>query len=115
MAKPKLKQLDEIIREQAEMAMQAQKVIQDSIPFEKFLAEQLPWLEEHVFQPMRLDMLTLVKGLDFVHNSIAQVAHIKGQLEALDRIVSRIQGPINSANAARLQLEQLQNSTPQEG
>jgi hypothetical protein len=108
-------EVDEIIRIQAAEAVRLQKVIQESIPFQIFADSQLPWLKENVFEPMTKEIILMVKGLDFVPNSIAQVAHIKGQLENMDRIENRILGRVQEARDARAKLDEIENSTPQEG
>lgn len=107
---------EEIIRMQAEQAVQLQKIILEAQEFVQFVESgRLEWLREKIFKPLQMEMLLMVKGLDFVPNSVAQVAHIKGQLEVMDRIESRILGPIENGRVARQRLEELQNSTPQEG
>jgi len=110
----KKSEIDEIIRLQAQEASRYQKTILEARPFEEFIPH-LEWLKTNVFMPMQMEMILMVKGLDFVPNSIAQVAHIKGQLEALDRIESRILARIQEARDARQKLEEITNSTPQEG
>jgi hypothetical protein len=107
---------DEIIKLAAEQAAQWQKIIRDARPYEEFIeGKHLDWLKENIFAPMEKDMIGMIRGLDFVPSSVTQLAHIKGQLETLDRIESRIQSRIQEAREARQKLDELANSTPQEG
>lgn len=104
---------DEIIRLQAEQAVKLHQLMLEAKPFEDFVSKgHLEWLKKNVFVEMERELILMVKGLDFVPNSIAQVAHMKGQLETLDRIESRILGRIQEANNARQKLLDLQHSTP---
>ena len=104
---------DEIIQMAAEQAAQWQKIIREAVAFEGF-EQHLGWLREAVFNPMEKEIITTIKGLDFVPNSIAQLAHIKGQLENMDRIEGRIRGRIQEARDARQKLQELADSTPGE-
>lgn len=107
---------DEIIMLAAEQAAKWQAIIRDAGPYEEFIANNnLAWLKENIFNPIEKDVLTMIRKLDFVPNSVAQLAHIKGQMETLDRIESRILSRIQEARDARQKLEELANSTPQEG
>ena len=107
---------DEIIKLAAEQASRWQQIIREARPFEEFVEQgKLEWLKAEIFAPMEKEVMLLIRGLDFVPNSIAQVAHIKGQLESLDRIEKRIQGRIQEAKDARRQLDELANSTPANG
>lgn len=115
MAKPQT-ETDEIIKLAAEEAARWQQIIRDARPFEEFVeGKHIDWLKENVFTPMEKEMLRMIRGLDFVPNSLAQLGHIKGQLEALDRIEARIVSRIQEARDARQKLDELANSTPQEG
>ena len=107
---------DEIIKLAAEQAAQWQKIIRDARPYEEFVEQgKLEWLKAEVFAPMEREVLLMIRKLDFVPNSIAQLAHIKGQMESLDRVEARILGRIQEARDAKQKLEELANSTPQEG
>jgi len=107
---------DEIIKLAAEQAAQWQKIIRENRPFEEFVeGKHLEWLKENVFQPMEKDILQMIRKLDFVPSSLAQLGHIKGQLETLDGIEARINGRIQEARDARQKLDDLANSTPHEG
>jgi hypothetical protein len=64
---------------------------------------------------MEKDILKMLRKLDFVPSSLAQLGHIKGQLETLDGIEARIQGRIQEARDARQKLDDLANSTPVNG
>ena len=104
---------DEIIKLAAEQATQWQKIIRDARPYEEFVEQgKLEWIKENVFTPMEKEVLLMIRKLDFVPNSIAQLAHIKGQMETLDRIESRILARIQEARDAKQKLEELANSTP---
>ena len=107
---------DEIIKMAADQAAQWQKTIRDARPFEEFIEQgKLEWLKTEIFAPMEKEVMRMIRGLDFVPNSIAQLAHIKGQLESLDRIEKRILGRIQEARDAKRQLEELADSTPSNG
>ena len=107
---------DEIVMLAAEEVVKWQATIRDARPYEEFVANNnLHWLKENIFNPIEKDVLTMIRKLDFVPNSIAQLAHIKGQMETLDRIELRILSRIQEAREARQKLEELANSTPQEG
>lgn len=109
-------EVDDIIKLAAEQAAQWQQVIREARPFEEFVdGGHLKWLKENVFAPMEKDVMLLIKGLDFVPNSLAQLGHIKGQLEILDRVEARITGRIQEARDARAKLDEIANSTPHEG
>jgi len=106
-------EIDEVIRLAAGEASRWQKIIVEARPFEEFVdGGHLKWIKENVFAPMEREILTMIRGLDFVPNSVAQVAHIKGQMESLDRIESRILGRIQEARDARHKLDELASSTP---
>lgn len=107
---------DEIIKLAAEQAKQWQQIIRDARSFEEFVENKhLDWIKENVFVPMEKEVLLMIRKLDFVPNSIAQLAHIKGQMETMDRIESRILARIQEARDAKQKLEELANSTPSEG
>lgn len=107
---------DELIMLQAQEAARFQKIILEARPFEEFVESgHLAWLKDNVFAPMEKDVMLLIKGLDFVPNSLAQLGHIKGQLEILDRVEARINGRIQEARDARSKLDEIANSTPHEG
>ena len=107
---------DEIIKLAADQAAKWQQIIREAQPFEEFVANKhLDWIKESVFAPMEKEVLLMIRKLDFVPSSIAQLAHIKGQMETLDRIESRILARIQEARDARQKLEELATSTPQEG
>lgn len=109
-------EIDEIIKMQAEQAVRFQKIILEAQEYVQFVESgKLEWLKKKIFEPMQLEMVLMIKGLDFVPNSVAQVAHIKGQLEVLDRIESRILGRIQEARDARQRLEEIENSTSARG
>jgi hypothetical protein len=109
-------EIDEIIKFSAEEAAKWQQTIRDAAPFEAFVENKhLDWLKENVFAPMEKDLLRMIRGLDFVPNSLAQLGHIKGQMEALDRVEARILSKIQEARDARQKLDELADSTPQEG
>lgn len=115
MSKNGSSEVEELIRMQAGEAVRLHKIITDARPFEVFLSEQLPWLKENVFKPMEHDMIAEIKKLDFVPNSIAQVAFINGQLISMDRVESRIRGRVQEAQDARAKLDEIENSTPSQG
>lgn len=99
----------------AEEAAKWQRIIREARPYEEFVEQgHLEWIKENVFTPMERDVLLMIRKLDFVPNSIAQLAHIKGQMETLDRIESRILARIQEARDAKQKLVELENSTPQE-
>lgn len=107
---------DEIVKLAAQQATEWQKIIREARPYEEFVEQgKLDWLKENVFGPMEKEVLLMIRKLDFVPNSIAQLAHIKGQMETLDRIESRIQARIQEARDARQKLDELANSTPTNG
>jgi len=107
---------DEIIKMAAEQAAKWQQIIREAQPFEEFVGNKhLEWIKENVFTPMEKEVLLMIRKLDFVPNSIAQLAHIKGQMETLDRIEARILARIQEARDARQKLEELAESTPTNG
>lgn len=107
---------DEIIKLAADQAAQWQKIIREARPYEEFVDQgHLAWLKENIFSPMEKEVLLMIRKLDFVPNSIAQLAHIKGQMETLDRIELRILARIQEARDAQQKLEELANSTPANG
>ena len=109
-------EVDDIIKLAADQAAQWQKLIREAEPYEEFVREgKLEWLQENVFVPMEHEMMLMIRGLDFVPNSLAQLGNIKGQLETLDRISSRIMSRIQEGRDARQKLEDLANSTPANG
>ncbi len=109
-------EMDDIIKTQAEEAAKWQQAIRDARPYEEFVeGKHLEWMKENIFAPMEKDMIRMIRGLDFVPSSVTQLAHIKGQLETMDRIESRILSRIQEARDARQKLDELANSTPQEG
>lgn len=107
---------DEIIKLAAQEAQEWQKIIRDARPYEEFVEQgHLDWLKENVFAPMEKEVLLMIRKLDFVPNSIAQLAHIKGQMESLDRVEARILGQIQAAKDAKQKLNELADSTPANG
>lgn len=109
-------EVDEVIKIAAEQARLWQEIIREAQPFEKFVDDgRLDWLKENVFGPMEREVLLMIRKLDFVPNSIAQLAHIKGQMETLDGIETRIRARIQEARDARAKLDELANSTPEDG
>ena len=112
----KISEIDEVIKMAAQEASAWQKIILEARPYEEFVDQgHMKWIKENVFSPMEKEVLLMIRKLDFVPNSVAQLAHIKGQMEALDRIESRILGRIQEARDAREKLKELADSTPQEG
>jgi hypothetical protein len=107
---------DEIIKLAAEQATLWQKTIRDAQPFREFVEQgKLDFLKENVFGPMEKDILAMIRKLDFVPSSLAQLGHIKGQLETLDSIEGRIMGRIKEARDAAQKLNDLADSTPVNG
>lgn len=100
----------------AQQAAQWHQTIRDARPFEEFVeGKNLEWLKTNIFDPMEKDILRMIRKLDFVPSSLAQLGHIKGQLETLDGIEARINGRIQEARDARQRLDDLANSTPANG
>ena len=109
-------EVDEVIKMAAEQAKRWQDIILEARPFEEFVdGGRLQWLKDNVFSPMEKEVLLMIRTLEFVPNSIAQLAHIKGQMETLDRIESRILARLQEARDARAKLDELAHSTPEQG
>lgn len=107
------KELESLIRLQAEQAQQWQKAITADEDLEKWVADgNLDFLRTRVFDDIEKAALKTIKNPAFDPADLSQVAQLKALCQVIDLLTNKILGRVQVVKDCRSKLLDLEMSTP---
>ena len=108
--------LEELIRKQAEYAQKLQGILTDNRDYEKFVQDGgKDFLERRVFSAVEARTLATLKAPEFDPTNASQVAQLKAWAQAADMIRNLIDAGVQEIADARAKLNDLERSTREAG
>jgi hypothetical protein len=110
------RELEQMIRAQAERARKLQQTITEGQDMEKWVSDgNLEYLERRIFSAIERKAFQTLKAPDFDPASVSHVAQLKALCQSLDLIRGEIMRIVSDVQQARALLQNLEEPTRKDG